>query len=243
MGWLAGAHGGHRLWHGLLRQNMPRARRDFDDKRVVVSGRAMSRRMPWRRSRPSAAGSSRCRTRRLCRRRGRHRLDLLKDVKERRRERLSVYAEERGGAVRTPLVARSGRWPATSRCPAPPRTNSPRRARRRWWTTVSRRRRRGREHALHPEAVKIFQDAKVLFAPGKASTPAASRRPRSRCSRTPAAVRGASTRPRPSSRRSWLHPRRLRETAEEYAAPATTSRRQPAGYLRVADAMVAQGVI
>jgi glutamate dehydrogenase (NADP+) len=106
-------------------------------------------------------------------------------------------------------------------------------------------RRRGREHALHPRGGQDLPGRQGLFAPGKASNAGG-------------VATSALEMQQNASRSSWgfdeteakleeimrsIHATCV-ETAEEYGAPGDyVQGANLAGYLRVADAMVAQGVI
>ena len=172
---------------------------------------------------------------------------LLRDIKERRRGR--IWSTPKSAAA-AHVPARGIVWDrerdaSTSRCRAPrrtssrgttPRSSSPRR----------RRRRRGREHADDARRVRVLAARPACSsARARPRTPAASPPPRSRCSRTPPATRGASSTPRSASPRSWRAstsaPRRPpTSTASpgDYVVGANI-----AGFTRVADAMLALGVI
>ena len=81
---------------------------------------------------------------------------------------------------------RSGTSPATSRCPAPPRTSCT-------WTTPRpsikngcHSRRRGRQHAHHPRGHRVLAGARRRCSPrARRPTPAAWPPPAWRCPRTP----------------------------------------------------------
>ena len=172
-------------------------------------------------------------------------LELLKDVKERRRERLSVYAEERGGAVSH--TTRGSIWEVACDVALPCATQNelPEEGAKALVDNGVQLVAEGANMPCTPEAVKIFQDAKVLFAPGKASNAGG-------------VATSALEMQQNASRSSWgfdeteakleeimraIHATCV-ETAEEYGAPGDyVQGANLAGYLRVADAMVAQGVI
>ena len=172
-------------------------------------------------------------------------VELLKDVKERRRERLSVYAEERGGAVSH--TTRGSIWEVACDVALPCATQNelPEEGAKALVDNGVQLVAEGANMPCTPEAVKIFQDAKVLFAPGKASNAGG-------------VATSALEMQQNASRSSWgfdeteakleeimraIHATCV-ETAEEYGAPGDyVQGANLAGYLRVADAMVAQGVI
>ena len=130
-------------------------------------------------------------------------LDLLRQIKEVERGRITEYAERRGNGARVrrrrqrlgrPRGHRSAqRHPERARRRRGPHSGQERRA----------RRLRGREHALHPRGRgraprrRAWPSARV-----RPRTPAASRPPRWRCSRMRAATRGASSTPSSASPRS-----------------------------------------
>ena len=172
-------------------------------------------------------------------------LELLKDVKERRRERLSVYAEERGGAVSH--TTRGSIWEVACdvALPCATQTELPEEGAKALVDNGVQLVAEGANMPCTPEAVKIFQDAKVLFAPGKASNAGG-------------VATSALEMQQNASRSSWgfdeteakleeimrsIHATCV-EMADEYGAPGDyVQGANLAGYLRVADAMVAQGVI
>jgi glutamate dehydrogenase (NADP+) len=96
-------------------------------------------------------------------------LALVKEIKEVRRERISEYARRAVRArISSPARARSGMCPAMSPCLRPPRTNC-----RQGCETLVKNGviavGEGANMPSTPEAVRMFQEAGVLFAPGKAA--------------------------------------------------------------------------
>jgi glutamate dehydrogenase (NADP+) len=95
-------------------------------------------------------------------------LPLIKQLKEVERKRIKEYVNTHPEAEYHEGC--SGIWqiPATSPCPAPPRTSG---SELRQGPHQERllRRGRGRQHAQHPEAVEAIQAAGLLFAPAKAA--------------------------------------------------------------------------
>ena len=153
-------------------------------------------------------------------------------------------------AVRTPRsspAVRSGRCPATSPCPAPPRTSS-RATRRR---DPGRERLlaggRGRQHAHHPGgAARSSRTPACCSRPGKAANAGGvATSARWRCSRTPAVTRGPSSTPSSGCRRSCrTSTTAATRTAEEYGMPGNyVAGANIAGFRRVAEAMLALGLI
>ncbi len=175
-------------------------------------------------------------------------LDLLRDIKERRRERISVYADERLGAQ-----YRDGRrvWSIADETPIdvalPCATQNEisesdaKSLLNGGVTAVAE----GANMPTTPEAVRLFRDAGVLFAPGKAANAGG-------------VATSALEMQQNASRDSWtfeyteqrlsdimdgIH-ERCAETAEEYGAPGDyVLGANIAGFTRVADAMLALGVI
>jgi len=176
-------------------------------------------------------------------------LDLLRDIKERRRERVSVYAEERGGrATFRPgasvwEIASAERIDVALPCAT---QNELTEAHARGLVesgvvAVAE----GANMPTTPEAIRIFRDANVLFGPGKAANAGG-------------VATSALEMQQNASRDSWtfehtearlseimesIHERTAR-TAEEYGAPGDyVVGANIAGFTRVADAMLALGVI
>ncbi|WP_326586081.1 Glu/Leu/Phe/Val dehydrogenase dimerization domain-containing protein [Streptomyces sp. NBC_01294] len=173
-------------------------------------------------------------------------LALLKQVKEVERGRVSEYAARRADPRRGSCRAvGSGRCRRTSRSPPPRRTN---------WTRAGRPyARRGRVKAVAeganmpttPEAVRILQDAGVAFGPGKAANAGGVAVSALEMSQNAGRVAWSAQRVEDElagimrSIHAVAH-----ETAERYGAPGDyVTGANIAGFERVADAMLAQGVI
>nr|WP_221208654.1 NADP-specific glutamate dehydrogenase [Nocardioides albus] len=172
-------------------------------------------------------------------------LDLLKDVKEVRRARISAYVDERGGSAR--LVTDGSVWDVPCDIALPCATQNELDAThattlvRNGCTVVAE----GANMPCTPEAVKVFTDAGVAFAPGKAANAGG-------------VATSALEMQQNASRDSWsfdyteerlrnimvdIHDRCL-VTAEEYGAPGNyVTGANIAGFTQVADAMLALGVI
>ena len=172
-------------------------------------------------------------------------LDLLKDVKENRRERLSVYAEERGGAVK--YIEGGSIWEVPCQLALPCATQNE-------LDEVGAKAlvangvelvAEGANMPTTPAAVALLRDAGVAFAPGKASNAGG-------------VATSALEMQQNASRDSWSFEyteERLQrimadihhtcvETAETYATPDDyITGANIAAYMKVADAMVAQGLI
>ena len=171
-------------------------------------------------------------------------LDLLKEVKEVRRERLSSYAEARESAR---FVADGRVWDVACDIALPCATQNELDGDdaltlvRNGCTVVAE----GANMPCTPEAVKVFADAGVAFAPGKAANAGG-------------VATSALEMQQNASRDSWsfahtearleeimvgIHARCL-ETAETYGAPGNyVAGANIAGFIQVADAMLALGVI
>ena len=172
-------------------------------------------------------------------------VDVLKDVKERRRERLTVYAAERGEAGR--FIADGSIWDVPCDIALPCATqNELGEAHARSLiankvTLVAE----GANMPSTPQAIKAFQESGVLFAPGKASNAGG-------------VATSALEMQQNASRDAWefadteaklqeimrnIHSNCL-ETAEQYGQAGNyVAGANLAAYVRVADAMVALGVI
>lgn len=172
-------------------------------------------------------------------------LELLKDVKNTRRERISVYAEERGVAH---YPTNNGTvWSVEADIALPCATqnelngNDAKELIKNGVTIVAE----GANMPCTPDAVRLFNDAGVVFAPGKAANAGG-------------VATSALEMQQNASRDSWsfehteerlekimrgIHDRCL-ETSEEYGAPGNyTVGANIGGFIQVADAMLAQGVI
>jgi len=172
-------------------------------------------------------------------------LDLLKEVKEVRRGRVSDYAEERGGSAR--FVAGGSVWDVPVDIALPCATqneldeSAARTLVRNGATIVAE----GANMPVTPEGARVFSEAGVLFAPGKAANAGG-------------VATSALEMQQNASRDSWtfeyaegrlqqimrdVHDRAL-ATADEYGTPDDyVTGANIAGFTRVADAMLALGVV
>lgn len=172
-------------------------------------------------------------------------LDLLKEIKEVRRGRISQYAELKGGAVR--YVEGGSVWDVPCDIAMPSATQNELTGKdaktlvKNGVIAVGE----GANMPSTPDAVRIFQEAGVLFAPGKAANAGG-------------VATSALEMQQNASRDSWTFEQteeRLAtimhgihdtcaETAEEYGAPGDyVLGANIAGFVRVAEAMRALGVI
>ncbi|WP_067863282.1 NADP-specific glutamate dehydrogenase [Nocardia shimofusensis] len=172
-------------------------------------------------------------------------LDLVKDIKLARRDRISDYADERRGDAR--YVDEQSIWdvPCDIALPCATQNELDKDAAatlvRNGCTIVAE----GANMPCTPEAVRTLADANVTFAPGKAVNAGG-------------VATSALEMQQNASRDSWtfeytdarlaeimrgIHDRCL-ETADEYGSPGSyTAGANIAGFIRVADAMLALGVI
>ena len=144
------------------------------------------------------------------------------------------------------LLAASGPFPATSPCPAPPRTRSTRTGAKALIANGCMARVRGREHALHPRGHRRCSSRRgLLYSPGKASNAGG------------VATSGLEM-SQNAERLSWTFDevdaklkgimetilRRLRRRRREvrHDGRLCQAGANIAGFLKVADAMLAQGV-
>ncbi|QDO88431.1 NADP-specific glutamate dehydrogenase [Ornithinimicrobium ciconiae] len=170
-------------------------------------------------------------------------IELLKDVKENRRERISTYAEDRGAR----FVAGGSIWDVPCKVALPCATqneldeNGALALAKNGCVAVGE----GANMPTTPEAVKVLRDAGVLFAPGKAANAGG-------------VATSALEMQQNASRDSWsfehtegrlaeimrgIH-ERCASTAEEYDVPGNyVLGANAAAFVQVADAMIAQGVI
>ena len=171
-------------------------------------------------------------------------LELLKDVKEVRRARLTDYAERRRSARH---VERSSIWEVPCQVALPCATQNElhgddaRRLVDNGVEVVAE----GANMPCTPGAIGLLQEAKCLFGPGKAAN--AGGVATSALEMQQNASRDSWTFERTEARleeiMSAIHTRCL-ETAEEYGDPGNyVTGANLAGYTKVADAMVAMGVI
>jgi len=172
-------------------------------------------------------------------------LELLKEVKEVRRARISDYAELRGGAAR--FIADSTVWnvPCEIALPCATQNEINEDEARALVANGCRIVAEGANMPCSPKAVKVFADARVTFAPGKAVNAGG-------------VATSALEMQQNASRDSWtfaeteerlevimrrIHKRCL-ATAEEYGQPGNyVAGANIAGFIRVADAMLALGLI
>lgn len=172
-------------------------------------------------------------------------LELLKDIKERRRARVSCYADERGGSAR--YVETGTVWDVPCDIALPCATQNELDAVAA--TTLAGNGCRivaeGANMPCTPDAVRSFAEAGVLFAPGKAANAGG-------------VATSALEMQQNASRDSWtfehteerlaeimrsVHDRCL-ATADEYGSPGDyVIGANIAGFIQVADAMLALGVI
>ncbi|AKS32726.1 NADP-specific glutamate dehydrogenase [Mycolicibacterium goodii] len=172
-------------------------------------------------------------------------VDLLKQVKEVQRARIDAYAEARGGA--TQFVARGSVWnvPCDIALPCATQNEVSGEDARALIESGCRIVAEGANMPCTPEAVKLFDEAGVIFAPGKAVNAGG------------VATSGLEMQQN-ASRDSWtfdetegrlaeimrrIHARCL-STADEYGRPGNyVAGANIAGFTQVADAMLALGVI
>ena len=171
-------------------------------------------------------------------------LDLLEEVKETRRARISEYAEARSGAR---YVAGGSVWdvPCDVALPCATQNEIGEREARALASNGCVVVAEGANMPSTPDAVRVFADARIAFAPGKAANAGG-------------VATSALEMQQNASRDSWtfeyaerrleeimrgIHDRCL-ETADEYGSPGDyVLGANVAGFTRVADAMLALGVI
>ena len=174
-------------------------------------------------------------------------LGLLKEIKDVRRERISEYARRRGTGVHFIPADKGSVWDVPCQVAMPSATQnelSGKDARtlvKNGVIAVGE----GANMPSTPEAVKVFQDAGILFAPGKAANAGG-------------VATSALEMQQNASRDSWTFEQtetrlaiimqsihdRCAETAEEYGNPGDyVLGANIAGFVRVAEAMDALGVI
>ncbi|GAB98313.1 glutamate dehydrogenase (NADP+) [Kineosphaera limosa] len=172
-------------------------------------------------------------------------LDLLKDIKEERRERLTTYADERGGSARHVEDASIWSVPCEIALPCATQNELDGDAAKTLISNGVRIVAEGANMPCTPEAVRLFQTSQVRFAPGKASNAGG-------------VATSALEMQQNASRDTWsfedtdeklgeimrtIHTNVV-DTAARYGhAGDYVVGANLAGYLKVADAMVAQGVI
>ena len=172
-------------------------------------------------------------------------LDLLREVKEVERGRISEYAERRGGRAR--FIAKGSVWdvPGTVALPCATQNELPLAGAKALIRNHCRVVAEGANMPTTPDATAALQEAGVLFAPGKASN----------CG---GVAVSALEMQQNASRDSWTFEhteQRLRDimsgvfgtcamTAEEYGVPGDFVKgANIAGFVKVADAMLSLGVI
>lgn len=176
-------------------------------------------------------------------------LELLRDVKERRRERIGAYADERGGRAR--FLPGASVWDIESDepihvalpCATQNEISAAQAAKLVAGGLVALA--EGANMPTTPGAIRVLKEAGVLFGPGKAANAGG-------------VATSALEMQQNASRDSWtfehtearlaeimagIH-ERTATTADEYGAPGDyVVGANIAGFIRVADAMLAQGVI
>ena len=172
-------------------------------------------------------------------------LDLLKDVKEQRRERLTAYATDRGGAARH--VAGGSIWevPCDIALPCATQNELDENAARALVAGGARLVAEGANMPSTPGAIEVLQGAGVLFAPGKASNAGgvatSALEMQQNASRDMWEFEATEQRLEDIMRR--IHANCV-ETADQFGHPGNyVVGANIAGYLKVADAMVALGVV
>lgn len=171
-------------------------------------------------------------------------VDLLKDVKEKRRERISMYAKEIDGAR---FVSQGSIWDVEADVALPCATQNELdgEAAKTLADNGVRFVAEGANMPCTPEAIEVFRKRKVSFAPGKAANAGG-------------VATSALEMQQNASRDSWSFEytdKRLKgimrnifascaATAQEYGVPGDyITGANIAGFRKVADAMLAQGVI
>ncbi len=247
LGRFAGAHRGDWLWHGIFAAEMLADADDsFEGKKVVVSGAGNVAVYAIEKVHQLGGTVIACSDSAgfVVDAEGID-LALLKDVKERRRERPSTYAAERGAS--STHVPSGSIWdvPCDIALPCATQNELPADGAKSLVANGVRLVAEGANMPATPEAIAILQEAGVLFAPGKASNAGG-------------VATSALEMQQNASRDTWgfeeteaklaaimseIH-RTCVDTAAEYGAPGNyVVGANLAGYIRVADAMVAQGVI
>ncbi|MGW5454319.1 NADP-specific glutamate dehydrogenase [Nocardia sp. NPDC003979] len=172
-------------------------------------------------------------------------LELLKEIKEVQRGRIADYAEKRGGATR--FVAGGSLWevPCDIALPCATQNELDDAAAGKLVANGCRIVAEGANMPCRPEAVRLFNEAGVIFAPGKAANAGG-------------VATSALEMQQNASRDSWsfehteerlaeimrgIHDRCL-ATADEYGVPGNyQAGANIGGFIQVADAMLALGVI
>jgi glutamate dehydrogenase (NADP+) len=172
-------------------------------------------------------------------------LGLLQDIKEVRRERISTYAQERGG--RTRFVREGNVWevPCQMALPCATQNELDEEAARTLVRNGVQVVAEGANMPCTPGAVRVFFDSGVLFGPGKAANAGG-------------VATSALEMQQNAARDSWsfehteerlaeimrnIHARCV-ETAEDFDRPGDyVFGANAAGFIRVGDAMLALGVV
>jgi glutamate dehydrogenase (NADP+) len=172
-------------------------------------------------------------------------LDLLKEIKEVRRERISEYAKQRGSGARFVVAGSIWDVPCEVAMPSATQNELTGKDARTLVKNGVQAVGEGANMPSTPEAVRVFQDAGVLFAPGKAANAGG-------------VATSALEMQQNASRDSWTFEqteKRLADimhnihdacadTAESYGAPGDyVLGANITGFVRVAEAMRALGVV
>ena len=171
-------------------------------------------------------------------------LDLLKEVKLRRRDRLTAYAEQRSGAD---MVSDGSVWDVPCEVALPCATQNE--LGERDATALVKNEVllvcEGANMPCDPKAVETFRDAGVLFGPGKAANAGGVAVSAFEMAQNAARATWsfAETDEKLADRMRHIH-EECRAAAEEYGHPGDyVVGANAAGFVRVADAMLAQGVV
>jgi glutamate dehydrogenase (NADP+) len=172
-------------------------------------------------------------------------LDLLRDVKENRRGRISEYAQLRGN--RCSYVEGGSIWDVPCRVALPCATQNelPEEAAKTLVSNGVEVVAEGANMPTTPEAVDLLRDAGVLFAPGKAANAGgvATSALEMQQNASRASWTFAETQDRLADIMAGIHQRCL-TTADEYDVPGDyVAGANISGFIQVADAMLAMGVV
>ena len=220
----------------------------FDGRRVVVSGSGNVAQYAIQKAQQLGANVVACSDSTGLRASTRRGIDLalLQQIREVERLPVSVYAERRGASAT--FVPGRRVWEVGAEIALPCATqneldeNDAARARRGPGSSPSPR---APTCPRRPRPSPCCRTPACCSRPARPPTPAASRPPRSRCSRTPAATPGSFeyTEERLAGIMHSIHDRCL-ATADEYEAPGNyVVGANIAGFTKVADAMLALGVV
>ncbi len=172
-------------------------------------------------------------------------LEMIKEIKERRRERLSAYPKMRGDSAHHVVDGSIWDVPCDLALPCATQNELNGKAARKLIGNGLLALAEGANMPCTAEAVRLFRDAKVLYAPGKASNAGG-------------VATSALEMQQNASRDSWTFEQtetrlatimhkihdRCASTAEDYGMPGNyVAGANIAGFLRVAEAMRALGVI